>query len=381
MKRLLSVCILVFGAAGLVSGQDFTVVIQNAEEAAFHYVLDPPELTAFETVSTIFQNVVYDYFAEAPAATDDFAGFSELAAGKTLSLEDLSEGKHLLVGFFVMPGEREFPVRVVTLQAGGGLNMRTYQIFSQPALITARAGRGRISAYAAIPTVVQAAETTRPDESVGAAAQTETAATALEEKGFFRFQIDNQYEDWEAIPTFLSFPAERTLPSFTREQYGGEFEVLPIAQSRHWGSQGTGINEIKAVNNLEAVYLYVSTHTAISPNLSVFLYFHSAKNLKRPGATNRFTLELIPSRTREPGLVVLWEKDRKPLIVGTLASGSFFLEARIDKDLLYDLLKATPEIAFFDLTSSFFDRQELSYEEFYIASVSLGDIPTEQTLY
>lgn len=376
MKRLLLVGVLITAAAGLLSGQSYAVVIQNAEEETFHYVLDPPELTAFETATSIFENVVYDYFAEAPAEEDDFAGFSELAPGESLSLEDLEEGRHLLVGFFVIPGQMGFPVRVITLQAGGGLDERTYRIFSEPALITARAGRGRISDYAPIPpkAVAAAAETA---ESASAPA----AAAPGAERGFFRFQIDNQYEDWEAIPTFLSFPSDRTLTSFTREQYGGAFEVLPIDQSRHWDSGGTSVNEIKAVNNLDNVYLYISTHTALSPNVSVFLYFHSDQNLRRTGATNRFTLELLPAKAEEPGLVVLWERERKPVIVGTLASGSFFLEASIDKNLLYDIEVAKPEITFFDLTTSYFDRQELAYEEFYIASVPLAGIPTEQTLY
>ncbi|UCF99083.1 MAG: hypothetical protein JSV89_05980 [Spirochaetaceae bacterium] len=399
MKRLIFVGVLIAGAAGLLPGQSFTVVIHNAEDATFHYVLDPPELIVFDTASSIFPNVVYDYFAEAPAAGDEFAGFGDLGPDQELRLENLSEGKHLLVGFFVIPGERGFPVRVITLQAGGGMDERTYQIYSQPALIKARAGRGRISAYAPIPpraptqptVTAKSAPGVAVEERIGAAEQVTSPAAAAaaavtpadraEERGFFRFQIDNQYEDWEAIPTFLSYAADRNLPSFTREQYGGAFEVLPIDRSRHWRTGGTSLNEIKVVNNLESVYLYVSTHSSISPNTSVFLYFHSERNLRRLGATNRFTLELVPSRAEDPGLVVLWEKDRIPVIVGTLASGNFFLEAKIDKDMLYDLLEARPEVTFFDLTTSFFDRQELAYEEFHIASISLADIPTEKTLY
>jgi hypothetical protein len=383
MKRLLLVGVLISAAAGLLWSQSSTVVIQNADAESFHYVLDPPELTAFETATSIFENVVFDYFAQAPVEVEEFAGFTELAPGESVVLKDLAEGKHLLVGFFVIPGQLGFPVRVVTLQAGGGLDERTYRIFSEPALITARAGRGRISDYAPIPpkAVARAAESGVAASPQAAAPATPAPKAPTEQRGFFRFRIDNQYEDWEAIPTFLSFPAGRTLPSFTREQYGGNFEVLPIDQSRHWGSQGTSINEIKAVNNLEAVYLYISTHTALSPNVSVFLYFHTEQDLRRTGATNRFTLELLPAKAEEPGLVVLWEKERKPVIVGTLASGSFFLEAKIDKDLLYDIQTAKPEITFFDLTTSCFDRQELAYEEFYIASIPLAAIPTERTLY
>ena len=63
------------------------------------------------------------------------------------------------------------------------------------------------------------------------------------------------------------------------------------------------------------------------------------------------------------------------------SSGSFFLEAKIDKKLLYDIEVAKPEIAFFDVTTSYFDRQELAYEEFYVASVPLSGLPTEETLY
>ena len=381
MKLTFLVGVLFAAATGLLVGQNATVVIQNAEQASFYYVLDPPELTAFDTASVIFENVVYDYFAQAPEAANGFTGFEELAPGQALSLDDLAEGKHLLVGFFVMPGQIVFPVRVITLQVGGGLDERTYRIFSEPAVISARAGRGRISDYAPIPPEAGAevAETARAGARAAAAQPVPAAPSA--KRGVFRFRIDNQYDDWEAIPTFLSFPADRTLPSFTREQYGGDFEVLPIDQSRHWGSAGTALNEIKVVNNLEAVYLYISTHTALSPNVSIFLYFHSDRDLRRAGATNDFTMELVPAKATEPGLVVLWERERKPVIVGTLASGSFFLEAKIDKDLLYDIQAAKPEITFFDLTTSYFDRQELAYEEFYIASIPLAGIPTEQTLY
>ncbi len=378
MKRLILSVTLIMGMAALAMGQVNTVVIQNAENAVFHYVLDPPELTAFDASASIFQNVVYDYFAEAPVAEDDFGGFTELASGQSVRLENLSEGKHLLVGFFVMPGEREFPVRVINLQAGGELDERTYQVFSEPSYISARAGRGRIAAYPPIP---PSALTSTGGGAVVRKAGEPDGTEGAAERGFFRFQIDNQYEDWEAIPPFLSFPADYTLLSFTREQHGGEFEVLPISQSRYWRTGGSALNEIKVVDNLQVVYLYLSTHSTLSADLSVFLYFHTDRNLRRLGAENRFTLELVPSRAEEPGLVVLWEKDRKPVIVGKLASGSFFLEARIEKQLLFDLLSAKPEITFFDLTTSFFDRQELTYEEFYIASVTLAEIPTEKTIY
>ena len=406
MKRLLLTAVLMAATGGLLWSQSYTVVIQNGEDTTFYYVLDPPELIVFDTASSIFENVVFDYFAEEPESGEGIAGFSELAPGESLSLDGLTEGKHLLVGFYPLPGEMGFPVRVITLRAGGGMDERTYRIFSEPALITARAGRGRLSEYPPTPpravaqpagpapapvaaprtagAMEEPAGTGAPEPPAAPAAPAPaapTAAAGVEERGFFRFQIDNQYEDWEAIPVFMSFPPDRPLSSFTREQYGGQFEVLPIGQSKHWGADGTAINEIKVVNNLESIYLYISTYSAISTDVSVFLYLHTEQNLRRRGATNRFTLELLPEKAEEPGLVVLWEKDREPMIVGSLASGSFFLEAEIDKKLLYDIEVAKPAITFFDLTTSYFDRQELAYEEFYVASVPLSGIPTENTLY
>ena len=328
MKRFLLFTVLIAGAAVLLPAQSAVVVIENAEDASFHYVVDPPELTAFETDSSIFRNVVYDYFAQGPAATDDFGGFRELEPGRSVRFENLAEGEHLLVGFFVMPGQREFPIRVITLRAGGGLDERTYRVYGTPALITARAGRGRIGSYAAIPpkAVVRSQDSSLGPSVTAEGAVAAASKTSAAAQGFFRFQIDNQYEDWEAIPPFLSFAADRTPPAFTREQYGTGFEVFPIAESRHWGSEGTSLNEIKLVNNLNDVYLYVSTHSALSANVSLLLYFHTDRNLKRSGAINRFTLELLPESSQKPGLVVLWEQEQKPLIVGSLASGSFFLE-------------------------------------------------------
>ena len=128
MKRFMLMAVLLAAAGSLLWSEDFTVVIQNAEDSTFYYVLDPPELIVFETGTSIFENVVFDYFAEEPANGDDFTGFSELAPGESLSLDALTEGKHLLVGFFVLPGEMGFPVRVITLQAGGGLDERIYRI-------------------------------------------------------------------------------------------------------------------------------------------------------------------------------------------------------------------------------------------------------------
>ena len=58
------------------------------------------------------------------------------------------------------------------------------------------------------------------------------------------------------------------------------------------------------------------------------------------------------------------------------------LRERVLETLDERIASRTRELAtFFDLTTSCYDRQELAYEEFYIASIPLAGIPTEKTLY
>jgi hypothetical protein len=372
MTLALGALLLLVGAG--VSAQGRTVVLQNPESLTLHYLLDPQALAGFDPGSSVFPNVVYDFFTADVAADEAPTVFAELGPGQTRRLEELSEGPHLLVGFFAVAGQREFPVRVVTLQAGGALSERYYAVYSEPALVRVRAGRGRLAGYS--PVSAGAGGTSA--QAGGTSAQ---AGTGLR-GGMFRFQIDNQYDDWEAIPPLLVYPGGYAPESFTRERYGGASEVLPIASARHWDRGGTSLSELKIVNDAQGIYLYAAARTAIDPNLSIFFYFQGEEEAGREGAPNQLTLELVPSHGEEPGLVVLWERGQRPAIVGELASGNFFLEARVDKMRLQRaLLAADPEVSFFDLTTAFFDRGALAYEEYYYSSVVLQEIPTLDTLY
>jgi hypothetical protein len=196
--------------------------------------------------------------------------------------------------------------------------------------------------------------------------------------GFFRFRMDNRYDDWDAIPPLAVFPADFQPGSFSRERFGRPMEVLALSQARHWRQGGTALSEMKIVRDERGIYLYVSTQEAISENLSLFLYLQS-----RAGGTqeNRLTLELVPQTPTSPGLVVLWEKDEEPVVVGRAASGTFFLEAEVLNEVLLPYLESVPELSYFDLTSCYFDRGQLFYEEFYFASPSFSEIPTPQSLF
>lgn len=349
IRRALTIVLLAWAAASA-GAQPFSVLLNNPEEADFHFVLDPPELASFDPFSSVFASVVGDYFAETPATA---TRFTPLPAGGTVRLEPLTEGAHLVVGFFALPGRRELPVRVLNVKAGGGLAERFYSIYTEPSLVKARAGKGRLAAFGP-------AEAAAP---LTAAKQPERAVPAI--------SIDNRYQDWEAVPALRSFTGYEPA-SFTREQYGAGLRVLPLGQAKYWQKAGTALGELKAIENGTNLYFFLSTSSAIAEGLSAFLYFQDPKD---PEGENRVTVELVPAAAGKEGLAVLWEKDRSPLPAGTLASGSFFLEAALSAATLYSALVSRPEFVSFDLTTCYFDRNSLSYEEFYFATVALKDIP------
>jgi hypothetical protein len=351
---------LLLTAAALAGAQPFTVLLNNPEETDFYFTLDPPELKSFDPSASVFPNVVYDYFGETPPP--NWAGFQPLPAGATRRLENLAEGTHLVVGFFAPRSRREFPVRTLTVKAGGGMSERFYSVYTEPSLFKARAGRGRLAAFAP------------PEEAAAAPA---TAAVRPPGEGRLNIRIDNQYQDWEVIPALAAF-GDYQPESFSREQYGSAARVLPLREARFWQKAGTSLAELKAVREDKTLYLFLSTRSAIADGLSIFLYFHDPKD---PADGNRVTLELLPAAKAATGLAVLWVKDRSPVAAGTLASGSFFLEASVDLAKIEAALISRSELTSVELTTCYRDRNALAYEEFYYATLALPDFPTADRLY
>ena len=344
--RIRAICLgLILAAAAAAGAQTFTVLLNNPEGSDFHFVLDPPELTGLDPASSTFANGVYAYFAEAPAA--GAAKFENLPAGTTRRLEKLSEGTHLLIGFFAPPNRGEFPVRTLLLKAGGGVAERYYSVYAQPVLFKAKVGRGRLAAFSA----------------EGAEAQV-------------RIRIDNDYEDWEAVPVFRSF-ADYQPRTFTRERIGGGRLELPLGQSLFWQKGGTGLSDLKLVDDGKSLFVFISTRSAIAEGLSIYLYFREPRDAE---GENRVTVELVPTAGTKPGLPVLWVKDREPAAVGSLASQGFFLEAELDRQAVYGALESDPKQVALELTTGYYDRGSLAYEEFYYAMMALSDLPSPERL-
>lgn len=186
--------------------------------------------------------------------------------------------------------------------------------------------------------------------------------------------IDNLYDDWEAVPALASFTSLFVPPSFTRESLGNDFETLSLMDSRFWQQGGTQLGEVKAVADEENVYLFISTQSAISDNLSCFFYLRGER---RQGEENPLTLELIPDDSLNESKVILWQRDSKlPERAGKLSSSSFFLEARINKQIFSpEMIRKLGSNPSLDLTTCYFDKQNSLYEEFFFTTIYLKDIP------
>lgn len=189
-----------------------------------------------------------------------------------------------------------------------------------------------------------------------------------------KITIDNLYDNWEAVPSLASFTTLFVPPSFTRESLGNDFETLSLKDSRFWHQGGTQLGEVKAVVDEENVYLFIATQSAISTNLSCFFYL---RGQRRQGEENPFTLELIPANSLNQGQVILWQRDRRlPERAGKLSSSSFFLEARINKQVFSpEMIRKLGNNPSIDLTTCYFDKQNSLYEEFFFTTIYLKDIP------
>ncbi len=327
------------------------LVVRNEEDQTFHFAIDPPGLAGGEANTLSFRLRLIDWFLQEGEAWP----FTGLSPKGTVTVADLPPGRHLLVGFFEMGGSLDYPVGLWEVQAGTGAETVTLPVRREASVISVRQGEGRLARLAQPP-----------------AGDAEDPAPAI--------RLDQQYEDWEGVPSLATFSGFYEPASFTRQTDQG-WEVLPMSDSRHWKTDGTQLNEIKVLAGEDDIWFFVSAQSSVSTRLSIFLYFHDRE--AGPGQ-NRVTLEIAPGDADLPGVVLLWPRGSgsapQPEAVGRLVSGGFFMEGRVSRKMVEAALgsEGGPE-AFFDLTSCYFDRSAGSYEEFYFTTIYLRDIPRVAT--
>ncbi len=363
-------------AAGLLTvsclcafAQGAAVIIQNEEAATFYYTVDPPDLANVSAGSPLAATRVASFFA-APAQGPQFI---PLAPGAQATLQGLSTGSHLLVGFFALESQDTFPVRVITLQADSAMGERFYAVYGSPALVEAARGVGRLAQFtgsAAPGPATQApaaasAPTAAPQPSSPTPAQAAQAPATVPAAAA------------QTAPAPLVSVAPTYSPAAFSREAGDGVTVQPISSAHSWALPGTHVATVDARIDRGTLKLSLTTADAFSPDVSYFIYAYASRT---PGASAAFTLELRPRALPARGACLLWQPPTGSP-AGSAGVPSIFGSVTVvgkTATLVADLKALPPsasQVSSFDLTSCRFDRAAGVYEEFYFATVALADIP------
>jgi hypothetical protein len=361
MKTIACAAAVALFLCGAAFAQSSTVIIQNQEPSTFYYLVDPAALAGLTAGSPLLASKVSDYLA----SSESQPAFTALAPEAEARLEGLSDGQHLLLGFFAVEQD-EFPVRVVSLTADSRVGERFYALFADPPQMSVTRGTGRLVGFAQ-PTAVaadqSASQTTAQTMQTMQTMQTAPDATAPASSAVAR----------AALAPIAAFSRDYSPVVFTREQ-GGSFSVLPIGQSRSWQQSGTRIGSVSAAMDSVGLRVSIAVPGGISEKVSYFFYVFSDR---AAGKENRLTLELEPRANGSRGACLLWEKGAaSPRLVGTVSTSASEIGLDITAaELAQELSGATAAETTIDMTSGWYDKSIGSWEEFYFATLSAGQIP------
>lgn len=359
-KRLAIAAAAAFSCA-LAFGQGASVVLQNRENAAFYYVVDPKDLAGLSAGSSLMASTVAGYFA----ASGDIAAFSTLPPQAEARLSGLAEGAHLVVGFFPQAETDDFPVRVFALQADTAVGERFYGVFASPAQLTVKRGIGKLAQFARSgpaesPAAEAASGTPAGTGSENAAGAPGTTAGAAGAAGV------------PSMPVIASFAATYDPGVFTRETRGG-FTVLPIEESRSWMQTGTRIASLRGAIDSSGLKLVLNVPGGFSPSVSYFLYVFDTR---AAGKENPLTLEIQPFARADRGACILWQRgSTAPRLLGTVKRGEASVELDVGPDdLASGALSAAGSSPTVDLTAGWYDKALGMWEEFYYTTFP-GPVP------
>jgi hypothetical protein len=393
-KNLVFLCVFVVLSRATSFAEVPLVTLQNQEPSDFWFVVDPGELSGLTPGSPFLASRVAEFFArqaEEPA-------FERLGPEESTRLEGLSEGAHLLVGYFAVEGAEEFPVRVATLQADSGMGERFYAITDTPVLVSVPPGVGRLAAFAKPPSEAQsqnegAGEETAAAPSAMDEAQAEPPVTAQEPPaasletaaapGGGGEQAEPATATVSAESPALVERAQKAVPLaifsddydpgiFTRES-DGEFAVLPLSDSIAWNLAGLRIAEIDGSVTKNTLTFSLSVAGGFSDDVSYFLYVFPNR---AAGRENRFTLELRVPSSGDRGACILWERSSPaPSLLGAVKiTGPTCAFTVGFEQVPLELLTEIGDTPTVDLTACWYNRLSRSYEEFYYTTFSLADL-------
>jgi len=324
--------------SALAFGQSPSVTLQNQEDSTFYYVVDSKDLAGLSAGSPLLASKVAGYFS----AADKTVTFDSLAPQAEAKLTSLTEGTHLLVGFFAQLDADDFPVRVMALQADSSVGERFYAVFASPAQLKVHRGVGKLAQFA------------RPASTQDTTAASDQAASTT---------VSNQIAASSALPAIATFAAAYDPTVFTRESTGS-FKVLPISESRSWAQTGTRIASVQGALDSAGLKLVLNVPGGFSPSVSYFLYVFDTRAL---GKENPLTLEIEPMAKADRGACILWQKgSTAPRLLGTVKTSATAVELDVGMDdLASGALAAAGSAPTVDLTAGWYDKALGMWEEFY----------------
>ena len=345
---LLLVCQAVGGQA-TTSGRT-AITLQNQENSTFYYVLDPAALAGITASSPLLESEVALYFSQETATFP----FSTMKPKTTVTIEGLAEGTHLLVGFFAMEEKTEFPVRIVSVQVDTKLGQRTYELYSEPALLNPARGLGKLTGFGATPSLAAAA----PKTAIATAV--EAVAPVAEEPA-------------AELSEIATFSLTYTPAVFTLEKEKS-FIVLPIEQAGYWNRNGTRVASLSGLMTTKTMSLELTSASGFSKNVSYFIYLFPNRNLEQE---NTYTIEIIPVlEGRSGGVALLWVNGRaSPYYFGAMTVEGPVLRIAADLLSLPSGLRASiGSGASADVTSCYFDDGAKTYEEFFYTTFAISEL-------
>jgi len=347
MRKIAIAAIVAAFLCGAAGAQSATITLQNQEDSTLYYVVDPQGLAGLSAGSPLLASKVAGYFSASVPGTS----FAALAPQAEARLTGLSEGTHLLVGFFAQLDSEDFPVRVVALQSDSSVGERFYAVFASPAQLSVRRGIGKLAQFArpAQGTAVANPSTDRTAQTVATVAASQTAGATRPAEG-------------DELPEIATFSAAYDPSVFTKET-GGAFAVLPIAESRSWKQTGTRITAVKGTVDSAGLKLSLDVPGGFAPSVSYFLYFFDTR---ASGRENPVTLEIQPLARPGRGVCIVWQKGSAPRLLGTVKTFVSSVELQVGADeLVSGALSAAGSEPTVDLTAGWYDKALRVWEEFY----------------
>jgi hypothetical protein len=333
------------------------VTLQNQENSTFHYVMDPADLAGITASSPLLESEVALFFSKETAVFP----FASIKPKSAITIEGLAEGMHLLVGFFAIEEKTEFPVRIVSIQVDKKLGLRTYELYTEPALLNPARGLGKLAIFGATPSLSAAKTEAAPPAAAPTVKEPEKPAA---EKASM------------VISEIATFSLSYTPAVFTREK-DKTFIVLPIEEAGYWNRNGTRIASISGGISGTDLALELKSASGFSKNVSYFLYLFQNRNL---GQENAYTIEIIPVlEGRSAGIALLWEKGRSaPRFFGALEIEGPVLRVKSDiSALAKDFVSVMSSGASADVTSCYFD-ETATYEEFFYTTFAVSELASSK---